>query len=346
MQAALYHQTGAPDVIRVGDVPAPQAGPGEVVVRVQAASVNHLDIWTRKGALAGFPPALPHVGGCDGCGEIAEAGAGVRHVRPGDRVIISPGLAPPDGSAGIEGIDSLNHKFRVFGFHTWGAFAEYALCDARHVLPVDGTWMPGEWASMPLVFTTAHRMLFSRARVRPGETVLVHACGSGVGIAAIQLAKLAGARVITTSASDEKLARARSELGADLTINYATEPVADRVLEWTAKRGADVVIDTVGPAVWEDSIRALGRGGRLVNAGATSGPQVTMGLRDVYVKQLSIMGSYLGGRYELEEVLRLARSRAIRPVVDRTFPLAETGAAQAHVESRAHFGKVVIHVAD
>jgi NADPH:quinone reductase-like Zn-dependent oxidoreductase len=285
---------------------------------------------------------MPHISGSDVCGIVAEIGEGVERLSKGDRVIIAPGQGCGQCGECAAGQDSFCAKYQVFGFQSQGGYAEYAVASARHVIPVSQALSYEEWAALPLVFLTAYHMLFTRARLKVGETVLVQACGSGVGSAAIQLARLAGARVITTSGSDHKLRRAQTELGADATVNYATVNVVDAVHEITDGQGADVVIDGVGPGVWTDSMALLRKGGRLVNCAATTGMRGDIDVRALYARQLSVLGSYMGFRSELQKVIRLAETRRIKPTIDKTYRLVDARDAQCRMENRENFGKIVL----
>ncbi len=344
MKAMVFRECGGSEKLEPAEVETPVPGHGEVLIKVMAVSLNHLDIWARKGAFgAGIP--MPHIGGCDVCGIVAEAGSGVETLKPGDRVIVSPGQGCGDCSPCRSGRDSLCADFRIFGFQVQGGFCEYVVTQARHVLPVSKALDYAEWAAMPLVYVTAHHMLFERARLRPGESVLVHAAGSGVGVAAIQLARLAGARVMATSASDDKLRRAREILHADEVASYRNGSVVEAVRQWTGGRGVDVVIDSVGADLWAANLECLARGGRLVNCGVTSGGTTEMQFRPIYARQISVLGSYMGDRHELDNIVRMAEARMIRPVVDKVFHLSFLGDAQRRMENRENFGKIVV-VAD
>lgn len=343
MKAVVFSEFGGTDRLELREVPTPTPAHGEVRVRVRAASLNHLDIWTRMGAFGGNIP-LPHIGGCDAAGEVVAVGEGVTQFDVGDRVVVAPGIGCGHCEHCLRGHDSLCATYRVFGFTQQGGFAEYAVVEARQLVGVGDTLNYEEWASFGVAYLTAWHMLFTRARVRPGERVLVHAAGSGVGMAAIQLAVMAGARVFTTSASDAKLERARGELGAEATANYDTGDVAAAVREWSEGAGVDVVIDHIGPATWQTNLEVLRKGGRLVNCGVTSGPAIELQFRPVYARQISVLGSYLGDRHELESVLRMAEGGRLRPVIDRVFTLDKLAEAQDHMEGRGHFGKIVIRV--
>ncbi len=342
MKSMVLAEHGGSDRLQLVDQPTPIPGPGEVVVRVRAASLNHLDIWIRMGAFGNMK--MPHIGGCDGAGEVDEIGAGVEGFAKGDRVVVAPGLGCglcPDCQAGE---DSLCAKFQVLGSSIAGTFSEYVLVNARRLVKVSDALTFEEWAALGVAYLTAWHMLFGRAKMQPGERVLVHAAGSGVGAAAIQLAKLAGGLIFTTSSKDDKLARAKNELGADATANYATGDVAAAVMEWTKGRGVDVVIDHIGPDTWKTNIASLRKGGRLVNCGVTSGPKVEMEFRPIYARQISFLGAYLGNRHEFDALLKMADAGRIKPVLDRVFDLADLAAAQDYMDSRQQFGKIILRV--
>ncbi|MCX7625242.1 MAG: zinc-binding dehydrogenase [Candidatus Sumerlaeaceae bacterium] len=341
MKAVVFEDFGGVEKLQVKSVPTPKPGPGEVLVQVKACALNHLDLWARRGAFK-VPIPMPHISGCDVCGIVAEVGEGVPHLKPGERVIIAPGQGCGTCPACLAGEDSYCPEYKIFGFQLQGGYAEFAVAAARHVIPVPRTLDYEQWAALPLVFLTAYHMLFSCGKLQPGETVLVHACGSGVGMAAIQLARLVGAFILTTSASDHKLQRARRELGADGTINYDRDDLVEHVQQLTNGRGVDLVIDPVGPAVWERSLAVLRRGGRLVNCAATTGMEASLNVRTLYAKQISVIGSYMGFRRELETVIRLAAAKKVVPVVDKTFRLDQAKQAQERMENRENFGKIVL----
>lgn len=341
MKAVVFEEHGGLEKLVVRELPTPPVGEGEVLIQVKACALNHLDLWARKGAFQ-VPLPMPHISGCDVCGIVAQLGPGVEGLEVGTRVVIAPGQGCGQCPECRAGRDSLCPEYRIFGFQVQGGYAEYTVARACHVIPVGHTLSYEQWAAVPLVYLTAYHMLFSRARLKPGETVLVHACGSGVGMAAIQLARLAGAFVIATSASDHKLQRARQELGVDGTVNYARDRLEEHVDHLTGGRGVDVVIDPVGPALWEKSLAVLRRGGRLVNCAATTGMDATVSVRTLYAKQIALLGSYMGFRSELETVLRLAASKRFVPVIDKTFRLDHAREAQARMENRENFGKIVL----
>ena len=340
MRAVVFERHGGPEVLEYRDgVPDPVLTAGHVRVRVRGASLNHLDIWTRKGLP--YAIEMPHILGNDVAGVVEEVAPGVTHVAVGDAVMLAPGAGCGHCSACLEGDDNLCLSYDLFGLRKQGGYAEFVVAPARNVFPKPTHLTFEEAASMPLVFLTAWHMLVGRARLRAGETVLVLAAGSGVGIAAVQIAKMLGATVFATASSEAKLARAR-ELGADAGILYEQVDFAAEARRLTGKRGVDVVIEHTGQSTWEKSIAALARGGRLVTCGASSGYEGKTDLRVLFAKHLSILGSYMGRLAEFDEVLRHIRAQKLAPVVDRVLPLSEARAAHEAMEKRAQFGKIVL----
>ena len=340
MRAVVFTQHGGPEVLALAaDVPDPACGHGQVVVGVRACSVNHLDVWTRRGLP--YAIEMPHILGNDIAGVVEAVGPGVDHVKAGDAVMLAPGAGCNHCRACLEGDDNQCLKYDVFGLRRQGGYAEKVVAPARNCFAKPATLSFEDAASMPLVFLTAWHMLVGRASLRPGETVLVLAAGSGVGIAAIQIAKLLGATVIATASTDVKLEHARA-LGADHGINYERDDFAVEVRRLTGKRGVDVVFEHTGQATWEKSIASLARGGRLVTCGATSGFEGRTDLRALFAKNLSLHGSYMGRLAEFAEVLGHIERGALHPVVDRVLPLGEARAAHEAMERREQFGKIVL----
>jgi zinc-binding alcohol dehydrogenase/oxidoreductase len=328
VQAVRIHADGGPDVLVLEEAPDPVAGPGEVLVRIRASALNHLDVWIRKG-LPSVPK--PRILGADGAGLVEALGEGVTGFEPGERVVINPGVEMPDGT------------IHVVGEHGDGTNAELIAVPATNVHPIPGGLSFEEAAAFPLVFETAYRMLVTRAGLREGEWVLVWGIGGGVATAALAIAKALGARVLVTSSSDEKLARAR-ELGADGAVNHASGDVQAAVGEATEGRGADVVVEHVGEATWRTSLDAAARGGRIVVCGATSGPNPPAALHRVWWKQLTILGSTMGTREDFRGAYELVASGRARPVVDAVYPLAEIAAAHERLEAGEQLGKIVLTV--
>lgn len=349
MQAVYFEQHGGPEVLRFGPMPDPVPGPGEALIGVKACALNHLDIWVRQG-LAGVTIPLPHIPGSDVAGVVLEAprlpagqAGGSKRLKKGDRVVVYPGQLPDEAAESYEGRDSYSPDFRILGLQVQGGYAEKVSVPERSVLPVSEKYTFEEWAAFPLAALTAYHMLFTRAALKAGETVLVHAGGSGIGSCALQIAKFLGARVFTTVGDESKAARAK-KLGADEVILYKSQDFSEKVKELTARAGVDVVFEHIGPDVWQKSLHCLKRGGRLVTCGATSGATVEMDLRPFYSKQLSILGSYTGSLAEFRRVLELAEAGRIRPVVDQAFPLKDAAEAQHRMQSRKNFGKIILKV--
>ena len=343
MRAALFRAHGGPEVMEVAEVAVPTPGPGEVQVRVKAVALNHIDLWMRRG-LPSMKIALPHISGGDACGVVSAVGAGVRGVAEGERVILNPGMSCGRCRECLGGRDNLCAEFRMLGEHTDGAMAEHVVVPAANLVktpPGAARFSDVELAAVPITFITVWHMLVDNARVRPGETVLVLGAGSGVGVAAIQIAKLFGARVIAAASTPRKLERARA-LGADDTIDYAAEELVAAVKRLTDRRGADVVVEHTGAATFPKSVVACARGGRIVTCGATDGFEAPLNLRHVFWRHLSIMGSTLASKACLFEVVDRIAAGQLRPVVDRALPLAEIQAAHRALEAREAFGKIVL----
>jgi len=339
MKAIVVREHGGVDRLERAEVPDPVAGPGEVIVAPRAVALNHLDIWMRRG-VPGHKFPLPLVAGAEVSGVIEEIAPNDRW-RPGDEVIVAPGFSCGLCTACLSGNDSLCPGFGIFGETRNGGLADKMVVPVRNLLRKPPSLSFAEAAAVPLDFQTAWHMLVARAQLRPGETVLVQAGGSGVGSAAIQIAKLWGAVVFATVGSPEKAERAR-QLGAAETILYRETDFAAEVRRLTSKRGVDVVVEHVGGETFEKSVRALARGGRLVTCGATAGAEATINLRQVFFKLLSILGSTMGSLAELHEVLRHVEAGRLRPVIDRVLPLEEIAQAHTLLESRQAFGKIVL----
>lgn len=325
MKAVRIHEDGGPEVLRYEDVPDPSPEPGEVLIALRAASLNRLDLWLRRG-LPSVPK--PRILGADGAGVVAGLGEGTQAFAEGDEVVINPGL--DDGA-------------RIVGEHMDGTHAELIAIPADYVHPVPDGVSFEEAAAFPLVFETAYRMLVTRAALREGEWVLVWGIGGGVGTASLQIAKALGGRVIVTSSSDEKLARAR-ELGAEVTVNHAEGDVAAAVREATGGHGADVVVEHVGEATWKTSLQVAAPGGRVAVCGATSGPNPPAALHRIWWKQLTILGSTMGTREDFAGAYDLVASGKAKPVVDRVFPLEEAAAAHEYLEQGRQLGKVILRI--
>ena len=340
MRAIVFDRHGGPEVLEPRDVPEPAPKPDEVLIEVRACGINHLDLWVRRG-LPGLAVELPHILGNDVAGVAAAVGAEVSHVRPGDRVLVLPTLSCGVCPACRAGDDNLCRRHDVLGRRRNGGYAERVAVPGVNCLPCPGSLSWEQAAAVPLVFLTAWHMLVGRARVRPGEDVLVIGASGGVGSAAVQVAKLRGARVIATAGGAERAARAR-ELGADEVIDHSGEDVAARARELTGRKGVEVVVEHVGGRVFEQAVAALARDGRLVTCGATIGPRAALDLDLLFGRHLSLLGSWMGRRDELVEVLEHVEAGRLRPVVDVVLPLAEARRAHERIEARRMFGKVVL----
>ena len=340
MLAAYIEEHGGPEVLKVGDLPIPEPGPGEVRVRVVAAALNHLDLWVR-GGIPGIELEMPHVLGADGAGIVDAPGEGVEEWNPGDAVYIQPGLFCGRCEFCLEGEESTCIRYRLLGEHVSGTLAEHVVVPAENLYPKPRGLSWEKAAAFPLAYQTAWRMVVTRGGLRPGETVLIHGVGGGVAAAALQIARYAGALVFVTSSSAAKLDRAIG-LGADVAIDYTEEDVVDRIRDLTGKRGVDLVVDNVGKATWRESIECVRRGGRIVTCGATTGNDAVTPINRVYWKQISIHGSTMGNRREFDAVSRLVIGGRIDPIVDVAFALAEAPDALARMEEAEQFGKIVV----
>src|ERR1700732_2531399 len=335
MKAVRIHEFGGPEVLRYEDVPDPQPREDQVLIRVKACALNHLDLWVRKG-LPGV--TLPHILGSDVAGEIVEVGEYVDAFKSGQRVLLAPMHFCNHCAKCVAGLQNQCPEFTVLGNRVDGGNCELIAAPAVNVIPIPDSLDFNQAASVPLVFLTAWHMLVGRAGIRLGQTVLVLGASSGVGIAAIQIAKLFHCRVITTAGDESKLERGR-QLGADYGINHYQQKISEEVRRITNKEGVDIVIEHVGAATWDESVRSLKSGGTLVTCGATTGPHVAIDLRHLFARQLSLLGSYMGTMGELHEVLKHVFAGRLKPVVDRAFPLSEIRAAHEYLEKkigRAH----------
>jgi NADPH:quinone reductase-like Zn-dependent oxidoreductase len=339
MNAVRIHQFGGPEVLRYEDAPDPKPRKDQVLIRVKACAMNHLDLWVRKG-LPGVN--LPHILGSDVAGEVVEAGEYVSGFKTGQRVLLAPMHFCNRCAKCVAGLQNQCPEFTVLGNLVDGGNCELIAAPAVRVIPVPDHLDFNQAASVPLVFLTAWHMLVGRAGIRPGQTVLVLGASSGVGIAAIQVAKLFQARVITTAGSENKLEKALA-LGADHGINHYQQRISEEVKKLTNREGVDIVIEHVGPATWEESMKCLKPAGILVTCGATTGPNVSFDLRFLFTRHLSLLGSYMGTMGELHEVLGHVFAGRLKPVVDRTFPMKEVRAAHDYMEKSQMFGKVVLN---
>lgn len=339
MRAAVFHAHGAPDRLSVERRPCAEPGAGEVRIRVAAAGLNHLDLWTRRGLPFEIP--LPHIGGSDISGVVEAVGAEANAELLGARVVVNPSLWCGRCRECAHGEQSLCGSFQVLGEHTDGGFAEFTTVPADHVYSLPAEYSFVEAAALPISYGTAWRTVVGRARVRPGEDVLVLGASGGTAVAAIQIARLAGARVFAVTSGAENVARVRA-LGAENVYDRMRVDFSQEVHRDTAKRGVDVVVENVGEATWRQSIRSLARDGRLVTYGATTGPRGEIDLRLLFWKQLRIIGSTMASQAEFEAMLRAAFRYRIRPVVDRVLPLEEIRSAHEALEAGDAFGKVVL----
>ncbi len=333
---------GEVEVLRYGEIAAPEVEAGQVRVAVKAVALNHLDVWVRKGVASPKLP-LPHILGCDIAGVVEAVGAGVEGVKPGDSVVLNPGVSCGRCERCLDGQDNLCPQYQILGEHRWGGYAELITVPAANVLPKPTNVGWAEAASLPLTFLTAWQMVVDKLQVRPGEDVLVMAAGSGVSVAAIQIAKLYGARVIATASSEEKLAKARA-LGADETVNYTHPDWFKEVRRLTGGKGADAVVDHTGALYWEGVIKATAWGGRISLVGASSGYEAPTPLSHIFYRQLSIFGSTMGSKSRLFPILKWIGQGKLKPVVGATLPLAQAAEGHRLLEERQVFGKVVLEI--
>jgi 2-desacetyl-2-hydroxyethyl bacteriochlorophyllide A dehydrogenase len=342
MKAVVFYEHGGPEKLRYEDRPEPRIKPDEVLVRVKACALNHLDIWVRQGIPA-YTIELPHIPGCDVAGQIERVGSKVQDVKVGQKVFVWPGLTCGTCDECKAGRDNLCPSFGVFGAKTDGGYAEFVAVPGRNVIAIPPSLTFEQAAAFPLVSVTAWHMIVTLAWLRKGETALIMGAGSGVGSMAIQIARYIGARVITTVGSDDKAKKALV-IGADEVVNHSTEDIVKRVHELTGGRGVDAVIEHIGPQVWDQCLRSLAKGGRLITCGATTGGEAKIDLRLLFSRSLTLKGSYMGTKAELLEATKLVGSGKLKPVIDHVYPLQEARAAQEQMLSRKFFGKLVLTV--
>jgi NADPH:quinone reductase-like Zn-dependent oxidoreductase len=346
MKATRFHEFGGADVLKFEDASIPRIGPNDVLLQLKAAALNHLDLWVRSGDRE-KNISFPHIPGSDGAGIIAEVGSSVDFVKAGDKVLISPGISCGHCEMCLGGKDNLCRTYHVLGTKEDGTYADFVKVPANNVLPIPEGLDFNQAAAIPLVFLTAWHMLVGLTKIKPGETVLIHAAGSGVGSAGIQIAKLVGAHVITTAGSEEKLTKAKS-LSADEVINYKDKDFVEEVKRLTSKRGVDIVFEHTGGEVFEKSILAMAKGGRIVTCGATDDYLGKIDLRYVYAKHLTLFGSFMGTKREMIEVLKFFRKGEgnirLKPVIDSVFPLEKAFDAHKRMEDRKNFGKIVLSI--
>lgn len=344
MRALRVSEHGGLEVLELVDLPVPEPGPGQVRVRVAACALNHLDLWVRKG-VPGHEFPLPITPGCDFSGVVDTLGPGGEGLQPGQRVAVAPGFSCGRCQACASGRQPLCRHYGIYGETTDGGNAEYAVVRAENLLPLPAGFPLATAAAFPLAYLTAWHMLVDRCGLRPGEQVLIHAAGSGVSVAATQIARLWGARVMVTAGDDEKV-RKGLENGAELGVNYREADWTAEARAWTGRRGLDVIVDHVGADTIPKGIWSLARGGRLVTCGVTSGPEMKLHFAPIFFKSLSVLGSTMGGLGDVHEVAAHVFAGRLVPVVDSTFPLEEAAAAHQRLESRQAFGKVLLRVAD
>jgi NADPH:quinone reductase-like Zn-dependent oxidoreductase len=327
VKAVRIHEDGGPEVLRYEEVATPEPGPGEVLVSLRAAGLNHLDVWVRKG----LPSApKPRILGADGAGTVAALGKGAAGFELGDRIVVNPGIVH-------------DSRITVIGEHTDGTYCELKALPVAQLYPLADSLSFEEGAAFPLTFETAYRMLVTKAAVREGEWVLIWGIGGGVALAAFELCRALGARTIVTSSSREKLERAQA-LGADVAVSHSEDDVVQAVKDATAGRGADIVVETVGEATWERSLAAAAQEARVVVCGATSGHSPPARLYRLWWKQLVVYGSTMGLPSDFEGAYELIRAGRARVHIDSVYPLAEAAQAHERLESGAQFGKVVLRI--
>ncbi|MFB3819695.1 MAG: zinc-binding dehydrogenase [Candidatus Methylomirabilales bacterium] len=340
MKAVRFHVHGGPEVLRYEEAPEPSPSPVQAKVAVRAVALNHLDVWVRKG-LPGITVPLPKIGGCDIAGQVVAAGALCTRIAPGARVMVSPGTSCGQCAACLAGDDNLCRAYQIIGGYALdGGCAEFVCVPEVNCIPTPGALDDVQAAAAPLTFLTAWNMLVRQGRVRRGDWVLVMAAGSGIGTAAVQIARLHGAKVIAVAGTDAKLQKAR-ELGADVTLRSA-EAAASTLRQVTGKRGVDVVVEHVGGGTWAGILPAIAAGGRLVTCGASAGFEVPVDLRHLFAKQIAILGAHMGRKADLLEIVRHLADGALRPVVDRVLPLRDCAEGHRLLERHEVFGKIVL----
>lgn len=339
MRAAIFHEHGGPEVVRIEQVQRPRPARGEVLVQVRASAMNHLDLWVRRGIP--IETTMPHIGGSDIAGVVAEVGDGVDAARVGERVVVNPSLWCGRCWACARGQESMCVRFRILGEHTDGGFAEFAAAQADHVYRIPDAMSFQEAAAIPISYMTAWRALVTRAALRPGEDVLVIGASGGTALAAVQIARLMGARVFAVTKGAEKVQRLR-ELGADVVYDREETDWSKAVFKDTDRRGVDVVVENVGAPTWAGSVRALANGGRLVTYGGTAGPKVELDVRGVFWKQIQVIGTTMASRGEFEDLLRVVFAGRLQPVIDTVLPLDDARAAHERLEAGGQVGKIVL----
>ena len=340
MKAIRFHQHGDPSVLKLEDAPDPVCADDGVVLEIKAASVNHLDLWVRRG-LPGVKIPLPRIPGADAAGVLKSVGRNVTALKPGQRVLLWPQTSCGQCESCGDGNNSMCRDWEIFGEHCDGTYAQFIAAPAHAVMPIPDGIDFVTAAAPGLTFLTAWRLTVTRGRLRAGEDVLIHGVGAGVGTVCLQIAKMVGARAIVTASSDEKLEKAKA-LGADVCINYAKDDWPKKIREVTAKRGVDLVVDYIGKETWSKSLMALRRGGRLTTCGATTGYDPVEDIRQIFYRQLEIIGCTMGSNKEFHDVMRCFFQGRLKPVIDSVLPLKDAAEAHARIESRKVFGKVML----
>lgn len=342
MKAVVIREHGGVDKLRLEEAPRPEPKAGEVIIRVKACALNHLDLWTRKG-MPGRKVVLPRIPGSDIAGIVDEVGGGVDKEKVGDEVVVYPGISCGSCEYCISGLENYCPKFKIIGQQVDGGYAEYVRVPEGSVFSKPSEKGFEETSALPVTFLTSWHMLVTRAGVKPTDTVLIWAGGSGVGSASIQIAKLFNATVIATAGTDEKVEKSL-KLGADYAINHRKYDVVEKIMKLTDRNGVDIVVEHVGAATWERSMKCLKKGGRLISCGATTGKDVPFDIRYLYSRQLSVMGSLLGSRREFLEVLALFSRELLSPVIHKVYEFEEVAEAQKEMEESRHFGKLVLRI--
>jgi len=340
MKAVVFSQHGGPEVLHYTDVPDPKPGPGEILIEVKATSINHIDIFLRRG-MPGVQVRMPKIAGSDAAGVVRELGAGVSGLKIGQRVTINPGIACGHCEFCAAGFGSQCTSWAMVGENRDGAYAEFVAVPAHIVLPIPDSMSFEDAAAAPLVFLTAWSMMVGKGRIQPGEDVLILGAGAGVGTAAIQIAKMVGCRVFVTASSDQKLQRAK-ELGADFLINYTTAEFDKTIRDLTNRRGVDIVVDYIGADTWVRSLRSARRGGRVLTCGATTGFAPQTDLRHIFFRQVQVLGSTMGSHRDFLDVMKCFFRGQLKPVIDRVLPLSDASRGHELIERRAVFGKIVL----
>jgi NADPH:quinone reductase-like Zn-dependent oxidoreductase len=342
LKAVRFHSHGGPDKLVYEDCPDPVAGPGEALLRVKACALNRLDLWVRQGVPA-YPVKPPHILGSDICGQIVSGDGLPAGLQPGDDVVVYPGLFDPSSRAATLGKENLDPGFKLVGAHSNGGYAELVVVPSRNLFRKPANLSSVEAAAFPLTFLTAWHMLATRAQLKESENVLIMGAGSGVGTAGIQVARYLGAHVIASTTSQHKAERLKA-LGADEVIVGHPQDLAPKVLESTHNMGVEVVMEHVGPATWEQSFKSVSKGGRIVTCGATTGPEVPLILRQLFGREITLLGSMLGTTSELQRLTKLMAAGTFKPVVDHTFPLEQARQAQEALLAKEHVGKLVLEI--